>query len=143
MRLQLLPYMFCNSQHTRLHGSCVISISGKLRIQLNSFERWIPFSFSLFLVTGVDYCNLEIEGRKLQVACRISHIFNAMDVCSRPHQLRKVAFNSRRDMTTPQTSHPCVYERFASGAFAVRKSTRVLCNCHGLCAWTRKYLHQG
>ena len=30
-----------------------------------------------------------------------------------------------RDMTTPQTSHPPVYEKFASGAFAVRKSAHV------------------
>ena len=29
------------------------------------------------------------------------------------------------DMTTPQTSHPCVYEKFACGAFAVCKAAHV------------------
>ena len=85
--LQLLPSMFCNSQHTRLHGSCVISI--------------MP---SMFALDHINYA------RWLSV-----HL---------------------RDMTTlrMQKSHPCVYETFASGAFAVRKSTRALCNCHGPCA---------
>ena len=58
---------------------------------------------------------------------RISYCFNAMDVCSRPHinYARWLLTIHFRDMTTPQTSHPRVYEKFAPGAFAVRKSTRV------------------